>query len=99
MTGSGARSSDMPRMIAAGIIGGPPTPRASNGPAGAGTSTITVSMFGRSAAHSTAMSQTGASGARHNSSTEWQSLGAAYALDLGTPTVRQDRTVRYDVHL
>ena len=34
----------------AGMIGGSPTPRAPNGPAGDGTSTITVSRFGRSAA-------------------------------------------------
>ena len=34
----------------AGMIGGSPTPRAPKGPAGAGTSTMIVSMLGRSAA-------------------------------------------------
>jgi hypothetical protein len=34
----------------AGTIGGSPTPRAPKGPAGDGTSTMIVSIFGRSAA-------------------------------------------------
>src|SRR5882762_6091709 len=45
-----ASSMALARAAGAGTIGGSPTPRAPNGPAGDGFSTMMVSMFGRSAA-------------------------------------------------
>src|SRR6266498_1900967 len=56
VSGSSSRRRPVASSIAlaiaagAGTIGGSPTPRAPNGPSGAGTSTMIVSMLGRSAA-------------------------------------------------